>query len=83
MGSGGQAREDTLLGQEKGASANRENGSLSGGVSLLEIGKGRDQAKGLGFLCYTWGKGRLVSQLVRGKRMLTASIGWCEAYLRL
>lgn len=50
VGGSGQAREDALLGQEKGASANREDSSLSGGVSLLEIGKGRDQAKGLGVL---------------------------------
>lgn len=47
MGGGRKARQDTLLGEEKGASANREDGSLSGGVSLLKVCKIGNEAQGL------------------------------------
>ena len=44
---GGEAREDAFFGKEEGASADRENGSLSGGVLLLKFREVGNEARRL------------------------------------
>lgn len=48
MGSGREASEDTLLGKEERTGADGEEGTLVGGVLLLQLREGLDERKGLG-----------------------------------
>ena len=48
VGGGGQAGEDSELGQEEGSGADGQEGALPSRVVLLEFGKGRDDGQGLG-----------------------------------
>lgn len=50
MGRGRQAREDALLAQEEGTGAHGEDGTLAGGVPLLELREIGDEAEGLELL---------------------------------
>lgn len=47
VGSGRQAREDTLLAKEEGTCADRENGTLAGRVTLLKLREVGDEREGL------------------------------------
>ena len=48
VGGGGQARENSELGEEEGSGADGQKGTLSGRVVLLELGKCSDDGHGLG-----------------------------------
>lgn len=50
VGGGSEAREDTLAGEEERAGANGEDGSLPGGILLLQLREVIDEAEGFGFL---------------------------------
>jgi hypothetical protein len=56
VGSGREAREDALLGEEERSSADGQNGALAGRVLLLKLGEVGDEASRLGLLLEDFGR---------------------------